>query len=157
MLSIRPGTAGDLAQVAVLEIGPDTAMWLGETGLAWHERALADPDQEHLVADDDGRLAGFVLLAGLAGGGHAVELRRMAVDPARRGAGLGRLLLRAALARARDEHGARRVWLDVKAHNLRARALYESEGFTLTDTPAAEMVEADGTTSELVVMARPVR
>ena len=28
-----------------------------------------------------------------------------------------------------EEHGAHRLWLDVKPHNERARALYRSEGF----------------------------
>jgi diamine N-acetyltransferase len=73
-VSIRPGTAADLAGGAALETGPDTARWLGETGLAWHERALADPDQEHLVAEEDGHLAGFAVLAGLRDGGPAIEL-----------------------------------------------------------------------------------
>ena len=33
-VSIPPGTAVDLAGVAALETGPDTARWLGETGLS---------------------------------------------------------------------------------------------------------------------------
>jgi hypothetical protein len=58
MVSIRIGTRADLADVTALEAGQDTAAWLGKTGLDWHERALADPGQEHLIAEDDGRLAG---------------------------------------------------------------------------------------------------
>jgi diamine N-acetyltransferase len=67
-------------------------------------------------------------------------------------AGLGRELLRAAVARARDEHAAHRVSLDVKAHNRRAIALYESEGFTLVTGSPKTMTEPDGRTSELLVM-----
>lgn len=157
MVSIRIGTRADLAGVAALEAGQDTAAWLGETGLDWHERALADPGQEHLIAEDGGRLAGYAVLAGLGDTGRGVELRRMAVDPAQRGTGVGRGLLRAAVTRARDQHGARRIWLDVKARNGRARALYESEGFALTGEPPTMFTESDGTTSELVVMALRLR
>jgi diamine N-acetyltransferase len=152
MLTIRPGRRADLAGVVALETAADTAMWLGETGLAWHERTLADPGQELLVAEDGGRLAGFAVLVGLGHAGQTIELRRMAVDPTMRGAGLGRGLLRAAVARARDEHAAHRVSLDVKAHNRRAIALYESEGFTLVTGPPKTMTEPDGSTSELLVM-----
>jgi GNAT superfamily N-acetyltransferase len=156
MVSIRIGTRADLAGVAALEASQDTAAWLGETGPGWHERAVADPGQEHLIAEQGGRLAGYAVLAGLRDTGRGVELRRMAVDPGLRGTGLGRGLLRAAVARAR-EHGAVRVWLDVKAHNDRARALYESEGFAPTGDPAVAFTEPDGTTSELFVMPLPLR
>jgi ribosomal protein S18 acetylase RimI-like enzyme len=152
MLTIRPGLRADLAGVVALETAADTAMWLGETGLAWHERVLADPDQELLVAEDGGRLAGFAVLVGVHSEDRGIELRRMAVHPAMRGGGRGRGLLRAAVARARDEHAARRVLLDVKAHNDRARALYASEGFDVVCGPVKTMAEPDGSTSELLVM-----
>ncbi|MGP3913763.1 GNAT family N-acetyltransferase [Nonomuraea sp. 10N515B] len=132
MSMIRPATAEDLPLLTAWEDDRDTAAWLGETGLAWHEGALADPDQDHVVAEHDGTVTGFAVLAGLSGGDGVIELRRMVVDPGRRGAGQGRALLRAALARAYEHHGAGRVWLDVRAANRRARALYESEGFSVT-------------------------
>lgn len=47
----------------------------------------------------------------------------MVIAAERRGAGLGRRLLRAAVGRAYEHHAARRVWLDVKDDNVRARAL----------------------------------
>jgi ribosomal protein S18 acetylase RimI-like enzyme len=99
---------------------------------------------------------GFAVLAGLRSGG-GIELRRMAVSPAHRRAGRGRALLKAVLARSCQHHGALQVWLDVKAHNHRARALYESEGFTITETLTGAVTEADGTHSDLVVMAHQTR
>jgi diamine N-acetyltransferase len=78
----------------------------------------------------------------------------MVVSSAFRGAGRGRELLRAALARARREHHASQVWLDVKAGNLRARRLYESEGFTPARTVPGGATEPDGTVTDLLVMTR---
>jgi ribosomal-protein-alanine N-acetyltransferase len=52
----------------------------------------------------------------------------LSVDPAWRGLGLGRLLLRLALRRA-ARVGARRALLEVRAGNAPALALYESMGF----------------------------
>ena len=46
-----------------------------------------------------------------------------------KGRGHGRAALRLAIELAFEEHGAHRLWLDVKPHNERARALYRSAGF----------------------------
>ncbi|MDT0306000.1 GNAT family N-acetyltransferase [Streptomyces sp. DSM 44917] len=139
MLRMRPTRADEVELVAGWESGPDTACWLGETGLAWHRRALRDPDVEHLIAEaEEGRPAGFVVLAGLVEGGGVVELRRLVLGAGFRGAGRGRALLRAAVGRAYRVHGAARVWLDVKPDNVRARALYASEGFVPDPAGPAE-------------------
>lgn len=150
---LRATTVADLPRVTDWEAGEDTAVWLGETGRSWHERALADPGQRHLIAEDTGIPAGFVVLAGVLDDG-AVELRRMVISPRFRGAGRGRELLRAAVLHARRDLGAPAVWLDVKVDNLRARNLYVSEGFTPTRTIPDAVTEPDGTTSDLLVMTR---
>jgi hypothetical protein len=41
MLALRPSTEDDLRNLTGWEAEPDTALWLGETGAAWHARALA--------------------------------------------------------------------------------------------------------------------
>lgn len=154
MLTLRTTSHADLVHVVAWETQAETFLWLGETGHTWHERAVADPDQEHLIAEDAGAAAGFAVLAGVRTGDGAIELRRMVVSPAFRGTGRGRALLRAALAHARREHRAARVWLDVKPRNVRARRLYESEGFVLTRTIARALTEPDGTKTDLLVMMR---
>jgi diamine N-acetyltransferase len=155
-MTLRATAAADLGHVTAWEAQADTRMWLGETGPAWHEQAVADPDQEHLIAEDAGTPAGFAVLAAVRTGDGAIELRRMVVSPAVRGTGRGRALLRAVLARAGHDHRAARVWLDVKPQNQRARQLYETEGFTLTRTIPGALTEPDGTTTDLLVMTRQV-
>lgn len=154
MLTIRPTTADDVNHVVTLEGAAETAEWLGETGALWHEKALADPDQEHVIAEYDGALVGFAVLAGRRTGNGVIELRRMVVDSALRGSGHGRALLQVVVARAHQRHGAHRVWLDVKVHNRRARSLYKSEGFVPTETQFGAITDPDGTTSDLLVMVR---
>ena len=153
MLALRLTTADDLDQVSAIEQAADTGQWLGETGPTWHERALADPDQAHLAAGEPGVMTGFVVLAGLQRSDRVIELRRMVVAPAFRGRGQGRALLQAALARAYHQNCAQRVWLDVKTGNLRARSLYESEGFVAVAGPAPGP-GSEGT-SDLLVMEHP--
>jgi diamine N-acetyltransferase len=152
MLTLRPATARDLEELAVWDADPDTSVWLSGTGRGWHERALGDPDQEVAVAEDEGRPIGFVVFAGVLSEDQIIELRRIVVRAAQRGAGRGRALLQAAVIRAYEQYGARRVWLDVKAGNERARALYESEDFAVTDIVVGAVTEVDGTPADLVVM-----
>ncbi|MEL4356682.1 MULTISPECIES: GNAT family N-acetyltransferase [unclassified Luteococcus] len=82
----------------------------------------------------DGHLVGtgsFTLRDG------AVHLGRLLVDPRRRGAGLGRVLVTALLAHARlhspELARATRATLNVFADNQPARGLYESLGFTVVE------------------------
>lgn len=155
-LVLRPTGPDDLDQVVVMEAHPESAPWLGDIGRGWHERSLADPAQEHLVAEtaaEPGVLLGFVVLAGLTD--PVLGIRRLVVSPEHHGQGWGRAMLRAAVTRAHRRHGARKVWLDVKPANVRARALYESEGFRaeqeLADTPG----QGAGDT-RLIIMGRTV-
>ncbi|HJV23388.1 MAG TPA: GNAT family N-acetyltransferase [Holophagaceae bacterium] len=59
---------------------------------------------------------------------HEGELLRIAVDPARRGRGLGRELLKGAQAELRAQ-GIRELHLEVRAGNAAARALYAACGW----------------------------
>ncbi|PWK42559.1 acetyltransferase (GNAT) family protein [Actinoplanes xinjiangensis] len=58
---------------------------------------------------------------------HA-DLEKLAVDPARQGAGLGRSLLSALIAAALDRQ-VEMLTLDLRGDNTRAAALYEKLGF----------------------------
>ena len=89
--------------------------------------------RDHLVAELDGRVVGYVRLAyptPLAANTHVRQIQGLAVAEEARGAGVGRALVRAAVGHARQA-GARRITLRVLGHNGPARALYESEGFVV--------------------------
>ena len=66
--------------------------------------------------------------------------------------GFGRAALRVARKVAFDDLNAHRFWLDVKALNTTARALYESEGFQHEGTLREAVRVADGFDS-LIVMS----
>ncbi|MGW0712950.1 N-acetyltransferase family protein [Streptomyces sp. NPDC002643] len=88
---------------------------------------------DHLVAELDGVLVGYVRLAlpsGLVCQAHVRQIQGFAVAEEARGTGVGRALLRAARDEAR-RRGARRLTLRVLGHNTPARKLYESEGFVV--------------------------
>ncbi|MET4926151.1 GNAT family N-acetyltransferase [Streptomyces sp. PSRA5] len=89
--------------------------------------------QDYLVAEVDGRIAGYLRLAvptPLACNAHVRQIQGLTVHEWARGRGVARLLLRAAMERARAE-GAVRMTLRVLGHNKPARTLYEAEGFVV--------------------------
>ncbi|MEV8333428.1 GNAT family N-acetyltransferase [Streptomyces niveus] len=89
--------------------------------------------QDYLVAEADGRIAGYLRLAPptpLVCNAHVRQIQGLAVHDWARGRGVARALLRAAMEKARGE-GAVRMTLRVLGHNEPARTLYESEGFVV--------------------------
>ena len=94
--------------------------------------------------------AGFVILQGCRNPHRSVELKRLVLQ--RHGLGIGRICLRLLAQLAfRDLH-AHRFWLDVKAANERAQALYRSEGF-VEEGRLRDSVRIDGGYDSLVVMS----
>ncbi|WP_328539177.1 GNAT family N-acetyltransferase [Streptomyces sp. NBC_00344] len=88
---------------------------------------------DHLVAELDGVLAGYIRLVPatpLICNAHVRQIQGLAVALPARGRGVGRALLRGALAEA-GRQGATRITLRVLGHNTPARALYASEGFAV--------------------------
>jgi RimJ/RimL family protein N-acetyltransferase len=86
-----------------------------------------------LVAVDGADVIGSLLLGPwteLESSRHVLEVKGLAVDPARQGEGVGAALLDAAIARAL-EGGTRRLVLRVLSGNIGARRLYEGRGFRI--------------------------
>lgn len=93
-----------------------------------------EPGSTWVVATSDGRPAAYGgirpldLPVGVAGDGPAVEVKRMWVDPAWRGAGLGGRMLRHLEELAREQ-GATRIALDTNSALDEAVALYDRAGY----------------------------
>ncbi|MGD8148333.1 GNAT family N-acetyltransferase [Ornithinimicrobium sp. Y1694] len=133
---LRPTRVGDLPAIVAIEEGSETRRFIGQGGAAWHEHVIEDPAMEHWVLVDRlDRVVAYGILADIGEAGF-VELRRMAVVPAGRGQGLGRVLLRHLLEHARARPSVRAVWLDVGDDNTRALSLYRSYGFAERPAPA---------------------
>ncbi|MFF2776403.1 GNAT family N-acetyltransferase [Streptomyces sp. NPDC058052] len=113
--------------------------------------------EDYLVAERAGLLLGYVRVARptpLDSNAHVRQIQGLAVADEARGQGVGRALLRAALAKARAD-GAVRVTLRVLGHNVPARALYEAEGFTVEGVLPGEFL-LDGAAVDDVLMGRPL-
>ncbi|HYI42722.1 MAG TPA: GNAT family N-acetyltransferase [Sphingomicrobium sp.] len=87
---------------------------------------FAPPVGRLLVAEEDGRIAGCVALRDFGDG--ACEMKRMFVDPAFHGRGVGMLLGRAIVEEARSI-GYTRMLLDTGPEQREAQGLYRKLGF----------------------------
>jgi len=146
-LAVRPTTEADLPFVLRAERATD---FVRHWPIEEHRTILADPHAAHWTIEEDGAPAGFLILRGLGSDDRSVELKRLVI--AEPGRGLGRRTLRLLKKLAFERLGAHRLWLDVMAHNERARHLYASEGFTAEGT-LREAIRVDGCFRDLVLMS----
>ena len=128
MISLREVAADDPVALRLTEaMGEELSKRYGDGGLS-----PASPEQfrapgTFLVADLDGVPVGC---GGLRpGADRTAEVKRMYVDPAARGRGVARALLRALVEHARG-NGLHRLLLETGTEQPEAMALYESEGWT---------------------------
>lgn len=87
---------------------------------------ILEPGGDILMAEEDGTAVGCCALIPMHGGTY--ELAKMAVSESHQGRGIGRMLIEAAITRAR-EMGARRLFLETNGRMAPAIHLYESAGF----------------------------
>jgi putative acetyltransferase len=88
--------------------------------------ALAKPGAHVLIARYSGAAVGLCVI--FERGDGTVEVKRMIVDEATRGRGVGTALLRSAHAEAR-KLGAHTALLEVGVRNTEAQALYRGAGY----------------------------
>jgi len=128
-LRLRPTMLSDLDFVQTVEIDSVNLPFITPWERTQHEGAVRFPDFRHFIveAGDDWARAGFVILQGCRNRHKSVELKRVVLQP--KGQGLGRACVRLLKRMAFRDLQAHRFWLDVKVLNVRAQALYASEGF----------------------------
>jgi RimJ/RimL family protein N-acetyltransferase len=151
-LRLRPTMLSDLDFVQTVETDAHNLPFITPWERTQHEGAVRFPDFRHFIieAGAEHERAGFVILQGCRNQHRSVELKRIVLQP--KGQGLGRACVRLLKRMAfRDLH-AHRFWLDVKRLNVRAQALYASEGFVEEGVLRESVRLADGYDS-LVVMA----
>lgn len=122
-------TPDDLDFVLGAERSSENSAFVTVWAREQHLGALSAEDLSHLIIENsgDGSRVGYIILAGLADINQSIEFRRIVVTE--KGKGYGKEALRLVKKLAFEELKAHRLWLDVKEHNVRARHLYESEGF----------------------------
>ena len=155
-LRLRPTMLSDLDFVISVETDARNLPFITPWERTQHEAAVRIPDFRHFIVEAGAEYerAGFVILQGCRNPHRSVELKRIVLQP--KGQGLGRACVRLLKRMAFRDLKAHRFWLDVKALNTRALALYASEGFVeegrLRESVRVSVDGADGYDS-LIVMS----
>jgi diamine N-acetyltransferase len=153
-LRLRPTMSSDLDFVISVEQDPLNRPFITPWDQTQHEGAIRFPDFRHFIIEAGAGYpsAGFVILQGCRNPHRSIELKRIVLQAALHGQGFGRVAIRLLASMAFRDLGAHRFWLDVKARNLRAQALYRSEGF-IEEGRLRESVRTDEGYDSLVVMS----
>lgn len=151
-LIIRNTEKNDLDFVLRLESNEENKPFIIPWDKQKHESALTNKDMAHLIMENRAthQPVGYIILAGLQNPNQSIELIRIVV--AEKGKGFGKEALRLMKKRVFEEWGAHRLWLDVKVNNIRARHVYESEGF-IAEGVLRECLKNGGTFESLCIMS----
>jgi len=153
---LRPTMLSDLDFVVSVEQDAQNLPFITPWERTQHEGAVRIPDFRHFIVESGSAAdrEGFVILQGCRNPHGSIELKRIVLQ--RRRQGLGRACVRRLKAMAFGELRAHRFWLDVKALNTPAQALYAGEGFVeegrLRESVRVRLDGADGYDS-LIVMS----
>jgi diamine N-acetyltransferase len=149
---LRPTMQSDLEFVLSIEHDDENLPYITPWERTQHEAAIRFPDFRHFIVEGgpDLQAVGFVILIGCRSTHRSLELKRMVIQA--KGQGYGRAAVRTVKKIAFDDLGAHRLWLDVKAHNTRAQALYNLEGFVV-EGMLREAVRVAGGFDSLVLMS----
>ncbi len=146
-VTLRASAETDLPFVLEAESASDFVRhWTAEE----HRALMRDPHSAHWTVEAGSHRVGYLILRGLFSPDRCVELKR--INIAEPGRGLGRETLRLLKRIVFEGLGAHRLWLDVMAHNARARHLYGSEGFR-TEGMMREALRAGDRFVDLVLMS----
>ena len=151
---LRPTMTSDLDFVLSIEQDDANRPFITPWDRTQHEGAIRFPDFRHFIveAGDAYDAAGFVILQGCRNPHRSVELKRIVLRPPAQGQGIGSRCIALLADMAFRDLRAHRFWLDVKARNLRAQALYRREGF-VEEGRLRESVLTDDGYDSLIVMA----
>jgi GNAT superfamily N-acetyltransferase len=134
-LDIRPAERGELAAVLALyaELDGPEATLPADRAAALFERLRAAPEQDlYVAADPVGAIVGTFLLVTIAklshGGAPAAVVDDVVVAAERQGQGIGRAMMREAMARAR-QRGCYKLMLSSNRLRTDAHAFYARLGF----------------------------
>ena len=104
------------------------------------------------VAEDDGEIIGHLQLIT----GDDAELKSMAVAESRRGTGVGRALVRAALEHCR-QNAAKRLLVATAAADIGNLRFYQRQGFRMLRVERDAFMPSTGYPDEIVIDGIPLR
>ena len=125
---LRRAEASDIPFIMACERRPGYDRFVGRWPEEKHARWMADPEFTYLIGTDANGDVGFAILHDSWLRPRNLYLKRIAVHDAEKGN--GKLLLAALHDWVFANTDTHRFWLEVVEHNVRARHVYTSMGWT---------------------------
>jgi diamine N-acetyltransferase len=148
---IRRAGLDDVESLMRIERTPGHAGLVGRSEAAEHAARLARSDVVVFVLEHDGASRAFAQIEGVGDPHGGIYLRRIAADTP--GAGFGGRLLRSVVDWSFQDAQAPRFWLDVLAHNRRARHLYGAFGLQEEGVMRSSYAMPNGDRVDRILMA----
>ncbi|WP_187434350.1 GNAT family N-acetyltransferase [Paenibacillus methanolicus] len=118
----------DISAILEMERHPDNERFVHQWEPEEHMAAVRSERHLHIVIENlSGRPIGYMIAAGFQPESDEMELIRLVVGE--KGKGYGKEALKLIMGLVFRELNKKRLWLDVRASNERARNLYVSVGF----------------------------
>jgi diamine N-acetyltransferase len=129
-VTLRDITRQNWRECVNLKVRPDQQHFVA-TNAGSMAQARYEPEWIPLAVYDGATMVGFVMY-GIALDDRQHWILRVMVDAAHQGKGYGRALMRALLARMRDDPACDEIFIGYEPDNAVAEALYQSLGFEQT-------------------------
>jgi diamine N-acetyltransferase len=139
----------DLDYVLEAESNDENRQYIIPWSREKHFQEMSNPDTAHLIVQNETNV-GYVILAGLLDPNQSIEFRRIVITE--KGRGYGKTTVEIIKKLAFETYYAHRLWLDVKAQNARAQAVYEAAGFVIEGT-LRECLKSEKEYESLVIMS----
>ncbi|MBF2013916.1 MAG: GNAT family N-acetyltransferase [Rivularia sp. T60_A2020_040] len=151
-IRLKPTVDNDLNFVLQAEQNQQNRSFVNSWTKQQHRESLSNSNIAHFIIErtTDNSPVGYAILADLMNFYQSIELRRIVITD--KGKGYGRETLKLIKKLSFEELSAHRLWLDVKENNLRAKKLYESEGFTV-EGRLRECLHISNTWESLIIMS----
>ncbi len=124
-LNIRRTESGDLLKLAALEV---RAFEVGPYSKSMLKRMLDVPGSFHFVAEEDGKILGYV--SAIPIDEKTADVESIAVDPSYQGKGIGAALLQEIEGEMKSR-GFNRSILEVRDKNESSIGFYRKNGYTV--------------------------
>lgn len=152
MIRLTRASARDLPAICAIERREGYRELVARSSIEEHRRRLSRSDVAYWLAGREAEgVTGFAIITGLTDIHNGFYLLRIAV--AEPGRGFGRKFLGAIVEWAFADMNAPRFYLDVLAHNVRARRAYAACGFIEEGVLRGAYQMPDGRRADRVIMS----